>query len=71
MEAHPVPPRLPPDPDAAHLTAPPGAVPQRQVEGPTTLGDCVRAFRRQPSPPYLFGAVAIALGLRIAQGAWS
>jgi sterol desaturase/sphingolipid hydroxylase (fatty acid hydroxylase superfamily) len=40
-------------------------------ENPVTLKDCARAFWRQPSPPYLFGAVALALGLRLAQGAWS
>ena len=39
--------------------------------GTVTLGDCFRAFWRQPSPPYLFGAVVLLLGLRIAQGAWS
>jgi Fatty acid hydroxylase len=61
----------PPDLDAPHLTAPPGAVPQRKGEGPVALGDCFRAFMRQPSPPYLFGAVAVALCLRVAQGAWS
>jgi len=47
------------------------AVPRRRGDGPATLGDCFRKFVRQPSPPYLFGAVAIALGLRILQGAWS
>jgi sterol desaturase/sphingolipid hydroxylase (fatty acid hydroxylase superfamily) len=47
------------------------AVPRRCGDGPATLGDCFRKFVRQPSPPYLFGAVAIALGLRILQGAWS
>ncbi len=50
-------------------TAPAEAVPSRHEI--VSLGDCVRAFWRQPSPPYLFGAVAIVLGLRIAQGAWS
>jgi sterol desaturase/sphingolipid hydroxylase (fatty acid hydroxylase superfamily) len=40
-------------------------------ENPVTLKDCAGAFWRQPSPPYLFGAVALALGLRLAQGAWS
>jgi sterol desaturase/sphingolipid hydroxylase (fatty acid hydroxylase superfamily) len=36
-----------------------------------TLGDCLRAFLRQPSPPYLLGAVATALALRLAEGGWS
>ncbi|MGH2903075.1 MAG: sterol desaturase family protein [Solirubrobacteraceae bacterium] len=39
--------------------------------GAVSLGDSFRAFWHQPSPPYLFGAVALTLGLRIAQGAWS
>jgi sterol desaturase/sphingolipid hydroxylase (fatty acid hydroxylase superfamily) len=51
-------------------TAPARDVPSRRA-GTVSLGDSFRAFWRQPSPPYLFGAVAIALGLRIAQGAWS
>jgi sterol desaturase/sphingolipid hydroxylase (fatty acid hydroxylase superfamily) len=40
-------------------------------ENEVTLKECARAFWRQPSPPYLFGAVALALALRVAQGAWS
>jgi sterol desaturase/sphingolipid hydroxylase (fatty acid hydroxylase superfamily) len=40
-------------------------------EDPVTLEDCARAFWRQPSPPYLLGAVALALGLRLVEGAWS
>jgi sterol desaturase/sphingolipid hydroxylase (fatty acid hydroxylase superfamily) len=36
-----------------------------------TLKGCWRAFWRQPSPPYLFGAVALAGALRVVQGAWS
>jgi len=39
--------------------------------GVVTLGECARAFWRQPSPPYLLGAVALVLGLRLAQGSWS
>jgi sterol desaturase/sphingolipid hydroxylase (fatty acid hydroxylase superfamily) len=53
------------------LTAPAQAVLSREGKGIVTLGDCVRAFWRQPSPPYLFGAVVLALGLRLAQGSWS
>jgi sterol desaturase/sphingolipid hydroxylase (fatty acid hydroxylase superfamily) len=52
-------------------TAPVGSVPTKRTGGLATLGDCFRGFLRQPSPPYLFGAVALALGLRIAQGSWS
>ncbi len=55
--------------ESDRYTAPAHDVPSRR--GTVSLGDCFRAFWRQPSPPYLFGAVAIALGLRIAQGAWS
>jgi sterol desaturase/sphingolipid hydroxylase (fatty acid hydroxylase superfamily) len=40
-------------------------------ENSVTLKECARAFWRQPSPPYLLGAVALALALRVAQGAWS
>jgi sterol desaturase/sphingolipid hydroxylase (fatty acid hydroxylase superfamily) len=56
-----------PDP----LTAPAQAVPTRSGKGATSLGDCWRAFWRQPSPPYLHGAVLLALALRLAQGSWS
>jgi hypothetical protein len=56
--------------DSDHLTAPAGAVPSRSAGGPS-LADCARLFARQPSPPYLFGAVLVALGLRVAQGAYS
>jgi sterol desaturase/sphingolipid hydroxylase (fatty acid hydroxylase superfamily) len=52
------------------LTSPAEAVPRRNG-GIVTLGDCVRAFWRQPSPPYLFGAVILALVLRLVQGSWS
>jgi sterol desaturase/sphingolipid hydroxylase (fatty acid hydroxylase superfamily) len=52
-------------------TAPAASVPTRRREGPATLADCRRAFLRQPSPPYLLGAVAIAIALRVAQGDWS
>lgn len=52
-----------PDP----LTAPSGAVPTRSGKGPS-LGDCLRVFVRQPSPPYLFAAVMLALVLRLVQG---
>jgi sterol desaturase/sphingolipid hydroxylase (fatty acid hydroxylase superfamily) len=56
--------------EADGYTAAPESVPTRRGR-PATLADCWRAFLRQPSPPYLFGAVAIALALRFAQGAWS
>src|SRR6478609_8176574 len=62
---------LTPDVDAPHLTAPANAVPTRSGKGAVTLADCARAFWRQPSPPYLVGAVALALALRAAQSWWS
>jgi hypothetical protein len=52
-------------------TAPAGSVPTRARTGSAELGDCRRAFLRQPSPPYLLGAVAVALALRVVQGGWS
>ncbi|MCW3027408.1 MAG: Fatty acid hydroxylase superfamily protein [Solirubrobacterales bacterium] len=52
-------------------TAPLDAVRARRSDGPISLSDCLRAFLRQPSPPYLLGAVAVALTLRLAQGSWS
>jgi hypothetical protein len=52
-------------------SAPAESVPTREPDGPVTLVDCAREFLRRPSPPYLLSAVAIALGLRLAQGAWS
>jgi sterol desaturase/sphingolipid hydroxylase (fatty acid hydroxylase superfamily) len=52
-------------------TAPAGSVRTRERDGPASLGDCLREFLRQPSPPYLIGAVLLALGLRLAQGSWS
>jgi hypothetical protein len=52
------------------LTAPSDAVPTRRATGPS-LRDCARVFARQPSPPYLFGAVALALAARIVQGQFS
>jgi sterol desaturase/sphingolipid hydroxylase (fatty acid hydroxylase superfamily) len=61
---------LPEQANADHLTAAAEAV-QTRGKGVVTLVDCARAFWRQPSPPYLFGAVALALALRIAQGSWS
>jgi hypothetical protein len=56
---------------AENVTAPLGAVPCRNSAKGPTLRDCARAFARQPSPPYLFGAVLVALALRMAQGSWS
>jgi sterol desaturase/sphingolipid hydroxylase (fatty acid hydroxylase superfamily) len=52
------------------LTAPAEAVPSASARGPS-LRDCARVFARQPSPPLLLGAVALAVALRVAQGAWS
>jgi hypothetical protein len=60
--------------DAAQMdryTAPVESVRSSRRDGPVTLADCAREFLRQPSPPYLIGAVLLALGLRVAQGAWS
>jgi hypothetical protein len=62
---------LTPDVDAPHLTAPANAVPTRSDKGTVTLADCARAFWRQPSPPYLLGAVVLAFALRAVQGSWS
>ncbi len=53
-----------------HLTAPAESVPTRRGTGPS-LRDCARVFVRMPSPPYLFGAVLVALVARIAIGSWS
>jgi hypothetical protein len=52
------------------LTAPAQSLTHRQT-GALTLRDCWRAFVRQPSPPYLFGAVALVTCLRLTQGLWS
>ncbi|HEV2924095.1 MAG TPA: sterol desaturase family protein [Solirubrobacteraceae bacterium] len=52
-------------------TAPAGSVRASGRDGRTSLADCRREFLRQPSPPYLIGAVAIALALRLVQGGWS
>ena len=35
-----------------------------------TLGDCLRAFIRRPSPPLLAAAFVASLALRIALGSW-
>jgi hypothetical protein len=63
------------DPEQAvgtdRCTAPAEALPTKRTGGLVTLGDCFRGFLRQPSPPYLFGAVALVLALRILQGVWS
>jgi hypothetical protein len=48
------------------LTVSPETVPTTRAMGPSLL-DCARVFARQPSPPYLFGAVALALAARVAQ----
>jgi hypothetical protein len=53
------------------LTAPVEAVGAKEGKGAVTLRACSKAFWRQPSPPYLLGAVAVALALRVAQGSWS
>jgi hypothetical protein len=52
------------------LTASPETVPTRNATGPSLL-DCARVFARQPSPPYLLGAVALALAARVVQGDFS
>src|SRR6202035_5413537 len=52
------------------LTAPATAVPTSSGGGPS-LVDCLRVFARQPSPPYLLGALLLALAARIVQGAFS
>jgi sterol desaturase/sphingolipid hydroxylase (fatty acid hydroxylase superfamily) len=57
--------------EADPLTAPTQDVPTRAGKSAVTLGDCARAFWRQPSPPYLAGAVLVALALRVVQGSWS
>ncbi|HEY7934237.1 MAG TPA: sterol desaturase family protein [Solirubrobacteraceae bacterium] len=57
--------------DQDPYTAPPEAVATKAGGGPVSLGDCARAFWRQPSPPYLFAAVLLALAARLAQGSWS
>jgi sterol desaturase/sphingolipid hydroxylase (fatty acid hydroxylase superfamily) len=60
--------------DAAEMdryTAPLDAVRTRRRAGLISLSDCLREFLRQPSPPYLLTAVAVAVALRIAQGGWS
>lgn len=61
----------PPHEDEDPLTASAEAVPARDGKSAVTLADCVRAFWRQPSPPYLLGAAAVAVALRVAQGSWS
>ena len=55
-------------PDA--LTAPREAVPTKSDTGPS-LRDCARVFAHQPSPPYLLGALALALAARAIQGQFS
>jgi hypothetical protein len=60
--------------DAAHsdrYTAPVESVRTRRRGGTVSLGDCFGEFLRQRSPPYLLGAVAAALAVRVAQGSWS
>jgi hypothetical protein len=52
------------------LTASPETVPTTRATGPS-LRDCARVFVRQPSPPYLFGAVALALAARVVEGQFS
>jgi sterol desaturase/sphingolipid hydroxylase (fatty acid hydroxylase superfamily) len=52
-------------------TAPVESLRTRRTDGPISLSDCLRAFLHQPSPPYLIGAVAVALALRLVQGSFS
>ncbi|HWJ51448.1 MAG TPA: hypothetical protein VNR42_10525, partial [Solirubrobacteraceae bacterium] len=56
--------------DGDPLTAPAEAVPTRRGGNPSLL-DCARVFVRHPSPPYLFGAVVLALAGRAIQGQFS
>ncbi|HTD09286.1 MAG TPA: sterol desaturase family protein [Solirubrobacteraceae bacterium] len=56
--------------DSDALTAPLEAVPTKSDAGPS-LRDCARVFVRQPSPPYLFGALALAVAARAVQGHFS
>ncbi len=58
-------------PETDLLTAPVEAVARGERKGSVSLDESARAFWRQPSPPYLFGAVVLALVLRIIQGSWS
>jgi hypothetical protein len=53
------------------LTAPAQALPTRAGKGAVTLRACAKAFWRQPSPPYLLGAVLVTLALRVMQVSWS
>src|SRR5215472_9048659 len=62
---------LTPDLDSPRLSAPAQAVPRRGGKATVSLGDCVRVFARQPSPPYLLGAILLAVALRVPQGHWS
>lgn len=57
-------------PDSDALTAPHAAVPTKSDTGPS-LRDCARVFARQPSPPYLLGALVLALAARALQGQFS
>jgi hypothetical protein len=57
------------EPDIDPCTAPAQSVPH-DAGRPTSLADCARAFLRQPSPPYLLGAVAITLVLRLVEGSF-
>jgi len=52
------------------LTAPAPAVRSRHPGAPT-LRECWRAFWRRPSPPYLAGALVLAVALRVVIGHWS
>jgi hypothetical protein len=51
------------------LTAPPDSIPRRDPKI-LTLGDCWRAFFRRRTPPLLAAALAGAIALRIALGAY-
>jgi hypothetical protein len=62
---------LPADGEPDRYTAPADAVRRRARDGRTTLADCIREFVRQPSPPYLAGAVVIAAALRAVQGSFT
>jgi fatty acid hydroxylase family protein len=51
-------------PDGDHLTASSDSVPRRDPQR-LSLHDCWRHFVRQPSPPLLAGAIAVAVALRL------
>lgn len=53
------------------FTAPTHDILVKRKDGKVRLLDCARTFIAMPSPRLLLGALAIALGLRLAQGGWT